>query len=126
MMMSKGMLFVFYWAKKKNLETRKRDLRGNLESLSEKEIQRLVDDPSKKVLTIREKVELNDELKTFISYLNIVLESNSLEEINFLDKFMRIGIKKLLGLVQLGKTHDHMDSLKTGIIIVRDCSGNYS
>ena len=73
--------------KQRSLQFKIRDLSGNLESLYEKEIQRMVDDPSQKILCSKYKDERNNELKTFISYLNIRLENDYLEEVNFLDKF---------------------------------------
>ena len=47
----------------------------------------MVDDPSQKILCSKYKDELNNELKTFISYLNIGLETDNFEEVNFLNKF---------------------------------------
>ena len=47
----------------------------------------MVDGPSQKILCSKYKDELNHELKTFISYLNIGLETDNLKEVNFLNKF---------------------------------------
>jgi hypothetical protein len=79
----------FLLDKQRNLQFKVRDLSGDLESLYAKEVRRMDDDPSHNLCS-NDRNKLNDELKTFISYIDIGLETDSLEEVNFVDKFISL------------------------------------
>lgn len=72
----------------RKLQLKLQQLSSDLEKLYENDIQRLLDYPSQcQALCSTDKDRLNDELETFITFLNIGIETESLEDINFHDIF---------------------------------------